>query len=133
MPLSGIEAAKRKIAKTIAASSVRGSSMFLHRYSRRTSTLTGRRGALALAALLCLSPAAVEKAAYAATAASEIQVSLTIHDVCTMNTDAIQPKVRCSAGAPFRVYRDSYFARGNDQALGVFATATHDTTVEIAF
>ena len=107
--------------------------MFVHRYLRRPSSLTGRRGALALATLLCLSPAAVEKTAYAATAASEFQISLTIHDVCTMNTDAVQPKVTCSAGAPFRVYRDGYFAHANEQALGVFATATHDTAVEIAF
>ncbi|ALL63327.1 hypothetical protein K788_0007995 [Paraburkholderia caribensis MBA4] len=107
--------------------------MFLHRYPRRPLSLTGRKGAFALAALLCLSPAAVETTAYAATAASEIQVSLTIHDVCTMNTDAVQPKVACSAGAPFRVYRDGYFARGNEPALGFFATAAHDTAVEIAF
>ncbi|WP_176052213.1 hypothetical protein [Paraburkholderia caribensis] len=107
--------------------------MFLHRYSRRPSSLAGRWGALALAASICLSPAVVEKIAYAATAASEIRVSLTIHDVCTMNTDAVQPKVTCSAGAPFRVYRDGHFARGNEQPLGVFAAAAHQTAVEIAF
>jgi len=107
--------------------------MFFHRYPRRPSSLTGRRAALVVAVLLCLPPAAVEKTAHAATTTSEIQVSLTIRDVCTMDTRAAQPQVACSAGAPFRVYRDGYFAQANEQALGVFVATARESSVEIAF
>lgn len=109
--------------------------MFIHRYARRPSSLTGCRTALtfAVAVLLCLPPAAVEKSAHAATTTSEIQVSLTIRDVCTMDTDTVQPQVACSSGAPFRVYRDGFFAQANEQALGVFVATAHEGSVEIAF
>jgi hypothetical protein len=108
-------------------------SMFVHHHPRRPSLLTGRLGALAVVVLCCLSPAAVQKAALAATITSEIQISLTIHDVCTMNTDALQPRVACSAGAPFRVYQDGYFASASEQSSAAFATMAQKTSVEIAF
>ncbi|CAD6562630.1 hypothetical protein ACFQ3P_38450 [Paraburkholderia sabiae] len=107
--------------------------MFVHHHPGRPSALTGRLGALTLAALVCLSPAAIEKTARAATISSEIQISLTIRDVCTMNTDDATPQVACSAGAPFRVYRGNYFASATEPRSAVFATASRDGSVEIAF
>ncbi|WP_109480738.1 hypothetical protein [Paraburkholderia sp. C35] len=107
--------------------------MFFHRLSRRPSSQTGRLAALAVAALLCVAPAAIDRPAHAATANSEIQVSLTIYDICTMNTDAAQPQVACSAGAPFRVYKDDYFAQQDAQTPAVFAASSYGSSVEIAF
>ncbi|MBN3755848.1 hypothetical protein G3N95_23085 [Paraburkholderia sp. Tr-20389] len=107
--------------------------MFIHRHPRRPSPLTGRLGALALAALFCLSPVAVEKTAHATTVSGQIQISLTIRDVCTLNTDAPQPQVACSADAPFRVYQGNYFASPDAQGHAVFAATARNTPVEIAF
>jgi hypothetical protein len=106
----------------------------MHRHSG-VPALLGRLAVPIVGALLCLLlPAAVEKPAHAATVSGEIQVSLTIRDVCTMNTNATPPEVACSAGAPFRVYRDGNFASSDSAALAsLFTTSDSGESVEIAF
>jgi hypothetical protein len=110
--------------------------MFSHRHSGLPAQ-PGRPAALVTGALLFLClllPAAVDRPAHAATVSGEIRVSLTIRDVCTMNTNATPPEVACSAGAPFRVYRDGDFASPDSAALASsFTTSETGESVEIAF
>lgn len=108
--------------------------MFKHCHSGRPAQ-PGRLAALVVGALFCLLlPAAVEKNAHAGTVSSEFLVSLTIRDVCTMNTDAAPPEVACSAGAPFRVYRDGDFAApGSTATPSLFTASTRSGSIEIAF
>jgi hypothetical protein len=108
--------------------------MFMHRHSGRPAQ-PGRAAVLAIiGGLLCLSPAAVDRPAHAATVSGELLVSLTIRDVCTMNTDAAPPQVACSADAPFRIYRDANFATPDPAAASsMFTASDNNGSVEIAF
>jgi hypothetical protein len=46
----------------------------------------------------------------AAIGSVELPVTLTIFDVCTLDTNAHQPAVACSAGGQYRILTDEYFA-----------------------
>jgi hypothetical protein len=63
---------------------------------------------------------------------AELPVTLTIFDVCTLDTNAPRPSVACSAGGQYRVLSGEYFAsirlarfRANPDRAG--------SVVEIAF
>jgi len=108
--------------------------MFKHHHPGRPAH-PGRLAALAIGALLCLLlPAAGERNAHASAVSGELLVSLTIRDVCTMDTDSAPPEVACSADAPFRIYRDGNFASSGSATADPLFTATNSNdSMEIAF
>jgi hypothetical protein len=68
---------------------------------------------------------------FAHTGNAELPVTLTIIDVCTMDTSAQRPRVACAAGGQYRVLAGEYFAR-----VGTAVTKRLDRVgdiVEIAF
>jgi hypothetical protein len=106
-----------------------------HRRFRRPA-MPRRAAALAFGALLCMFSSTVQHSAQASTMSGEMQVSLAIRDICTMDTDSPQPRIACSAGAPFRLFKDSFFAASPAPSEPeVFATsfAMNENSVEIAF
>ncbi|SAL43299.1 hypothetical protein AWB71_02296 [Caballeronia peredens] len=46
----------------------------------------------------------------AATGSAELPVTLTIYDICTLDTNSRQPAVACSAGGQYRILTGEYFA-----------------------
>lgn len=52
----------------------------------------------------------VAPSTFAGTGNAELPVTLTIYDICTLDTSALNPSVACSAGAQFRILSGEYFA-----------------------
>ncbi|WP_250494561.1 hypothetical protein [Caballeronia sp. GAWG1-1] len=48
--------------------------------------------------------------AFAGTGNAELPVTLTVYDICTLDTGATQPSVACSAGGQYRILAGEYFA-----------------------
>ena len=46
----------------------------------------------------------------AATGSTDLPVTLTVYDVCTLDTTAHQPAVACQAGGQYRITSGEYFA-----------------------
>ncbi|MDR5816510.1 MULTISPECIES: hypothetical protein [unclassified Caballeronia] len=67
-----------------------------------------------------------------AATSAELAVSLTIYEVCTLDTDARRPAVACSAAGQYRVLTGQYFA--DFQVAEADKTQTRNrAVVEIAF
>ena len=97
---------------------------------------TARVAALAASALILAFTPFEPHVAHAGTISGEMRVSLTIHDICTMNTEIPQPQIACSAGAPYRVYKDDFFAVSTATVapeMLMTSTSVNRKSVEIAF
>jgi hypothetical protein len=67
-----------------------------------------------------------------AATSAEVAVSLTIYEVCTLDTDARRPAVACSAAGQYRILTGQYFA--DFQVAKAGATSPRNKpVVEIAF
>ncbi|XUW93374.1 hypothetical protein OH764_32615 (plasmid) [Burkholderia sp. M6-3] len=70
--------------------------------------------------------------AHAGTQTGAIRVSLTILDVCTLDTGTATPRVSCSAGAPYRILIGSRFATTRGESNVSFVQPA-TRVAEIAF
>ncbi|BAN27258.1 hypothetical protein [Caballeronia insecticola] len=86
-------------------------------------------GAAVLMPALVTGPA---PSSLAATGSAELPVTLTIYDICTLDTTAHQPAVACSAGGQYRILTGEYFANFRVAELKP-GRGGNASVVEIAF